>query len=300
MPKPQTAIIPEPGPYALFLVLKVKRPAKDGRPILGEIARRLEQLTPEDRAARLLGSVAIGYDFWKKAGLGNRPKYLRPFRPIGSGKRKAPATHGDLLVHLVSKRHDLNFRLASEIVAGGRISVMTEIHGFRYLDARDLTGFIDGTENPKGSRERSEAALVGDEDPHFSGGSYVFTQKYIHNLEAWGKLSQKAQERIIGRTKPASIELKGKPATAHISRVVIEENGEELEIVRHSFPYGTTTEAGLFFIAYTKNPSIPEKMLSRMMGVSGDGQHDHLMDFTRPDTGGNFFAPSLNWLHSHV
>ena len=84
--------------------------------------------------------------------------------------------------------------------------------------------------------------------------------------------------------------------TAHISRVVIREKGEELEIVRHSFPYGTTSEAGLFFIAYNKNMDTFEKMLRRMMGTSGDGLHDQLMDFTRAVSGATFFAPSLKTL----
>ncbi len=88
------------------------------------------------------------------------------------------------------------------------------------------------------------------------------------------------------------------PSTAHISRVVIEEDGEELEIVRHSFPYGITSESGLFFIAYTKSTDIPEKMLNRMMGTTGDGLHDHLMNYTQAVTGAMFFAPSLNTLKS--
>ncbi len=78
----------------------------------------------------------------------------------------------------------------------------------------------------------------------------------------------------------------------------MEENGNELEIVRHSFPYGTTSESGLFFIAYTKNTEIPEKMLSRMMRTTGDGLHNHLMNYTQAVTGAMFFAPSLNTLKS--
>ncbi len=91
---------------------------------------------------------------------------------------------------------------------------------------------------------------------------------------------------------------RAKPPTAHISRAVIEEDGEELEIVRHSFPYETTSESGLFFIAYAKDLSIPHKMLSRMMGTSGDSFHDRLMDFSRAVSGANFFAPSLKVLRS--
>ena len=80
--------------------------------------------------------------------------------------------------------------------------------------------------------------------------------------------------------------------------MVIEEKGEELQIVRHSFPYGTVSESGLFFIAYCRNLSIPEKMLSRMMGTAGDGTHDHLMDYSQAVSGATFFAPSLAMLRS--
>jgi len=106
--------------------------------------------------------------------------------------------------------------------------------------------------------------------------------------------------KVIGRRKPDSKELsdRAKPPMAHISRVVIEEHGEELEIVRHSFPYGTVSESGLFFIAYTKTLATPEKMLSRMMGTTGDGLHDHLMDYTQAVSGVTFFAPSLEVLKS--
>ena len=109
-----------------------------------------------------------------------------------------------------------------------------------------------------------------------------------------------ARTRKGGRRKKDSKELsdKLKPPTAHISRVVMEENGKELEIVRHSFPYGTVSESGLFFIAYTKNLDIPERMLSSMYGTAGDGLHDRLMDFTRAVSGATFFAPSLPVLKS--
>jgi deferrochelatase/peroxidase EfeB len=92
------------------------------------------------------------------------------------------------------------------------------------------------------------------------------------------------------------------PAVAKVAvgvpSLVNEENGEELEIVRHSFPYGTVSESGPFFIAYTKTLDTPEKMLSRMMGTTGDGLHDHLMDYTQAVSGATFFAPSLEVLKS--
>lgn len=214
--------------------------------------------------------------------------------------RKAPNTNGDLLFHIISKRPDLNFELARRLMTelGETVEVMDDVTGFRYLDSRDLTGFI-GTQNPKG-QARAAVALIGTEDPDFADGSYVFTQRYVHDLKKWATISIKEQEGAIGRRKRDSKELsdKVKPPTAHLSRGVIEEHGEELQIVRHSLPYGTVAEAGLFFIAYTKDLGIPEKTLSRMIGTTGDGLHDHLLEFTRAVSGATFFAPSLNVLRA--
>ncbi len=302
MAQPQPGIIPAPSPCALFLILRVHEPAVNG-PAVAKVAAQVPTLVKKvgasDRRAKLLCTVGFGSEFWDVVSPGRRPASLRPFKAIEASGRSAPSTGGDLLFHIISRRHDLNFELAvrTRNLLGGTVEVMDEVHGFRYLDSRDLTGFIDGTENPKGS-ERAPAALISDEDPDFAGGSYVFTQRYVHNLKHWASIPQKEQEKVIGRRKPDSKELsdRAKPPTAHISRVVIEENGEELQIVRHSFPYGTVSESGLFFIAYSKSPDIPEKMLSRMMGTSDDGLHDHLMDYTQAVSGATFFAPSLNAL----
>lgn len=304
MSEPQTAIIPEPSENALFLVLRMRQAADQLPSIartLAQTPRTTEKLAATDRRAKLVSAVGIGSDFWDVLSPGSRPAGLRPFKPLAAEGRSAPATGGDLLFHIISRRHDLNFELALRLMRdlGDAAEVMEEVHGFRYLDARDLTGFIDGTENPKG-KARAEVALIGAENREFAGGSYVFTQRYVHNLAQWSKLETNDQERIIGRRKRDSKELSAtaKPPTAHISRVTIEEDGKELKIVRHSFPYGTVSEAGLFFIAYCRTLDIPERMLNRMMGAAGDGLHDRLMEFTTPVSGANFFAPSLNLLRS--
>ena len=302
MPEPQGVILPEPSENAIFMVLRVRDAAGSAQPVAKIVARTpalTARLAALDRRAKLVSAVGIGSDFWDVLSPGRRPAGLRPFAPVSANGRGAPSTGGDLLFHIVSKRHDLNFELAlklrDEFVE--MVEVMDEVHGFRYLDGRDLTGFIDGTENPKG-KERAEVALVGEEDREFAGGSYVVTQRYVHDLKKWSVLSAKDQERTIGRRKRDSQDLsaKAKPPTAHISRVTIEEDGKELKIVRHSFPYGTVSEAGLFFIAYCRTLDIPQRMLERMIGAGGDSLHDHLMDFTRAISGATFFAPSLRML----
>lgn len=303
MPQPQAGIVPDPSPNALFLVLRVRNAATNGKAV-AKIAASIPALTAKvseiDPRAKLVCTVSFGAQFWDVLSPQKRPTGLRPFTAIKNGSLNAPSTGGDILLHILSKRHDLNFELATQIRSqlGDMVEVIDEVHGFQYLDSRDLTGFIDGTENPKGTKDRTGVALIGKEDAAFAGGSYVFTQRYVHNLKKWATVPLQEQEGAVGRKKKDSKELsdKVKPPTAHISRVVMEENGEELEIVRHSFPYGTVSESGLFFIAYTKDLTIPEKMLRRMLGTAGDKLHDHLMDFTQAVTGATFFAPSLEVL----
>ncbi len=304
MAQPQTGIIAEPTEHARFVVVRVPEHAESRSQVARVLARVpaiTEKVGAVDRRAKLVCTVGVGPEFFSILSPHRRPKGLRPFKALEIDGRTAPHTGGDLLFHIISKRSDLNFELALRVMRelGDTVEATDDVTGFRYLDSRDLTGFIDGTENPKG-RARAAAALIGDEDPLFAGGSYVFTQRYVHDLRKWAGLALKEQEEAIGRRKRDSKELsdKVKPPTAHISRVVIEEGGEELEIVRHSFPYGTVSEAGLFFIAYTKDLTITERMLGRMMGTAGDGLHDHLMDFTRAVSGATFFAPSLQVLRS--
>lgn len=304
MPQPQSGIIPEPSPHAQFLIWRVSDAGASGREvarIAAGIPALINKVDALDRRAKLVCNISFGPEFWDVISPNKRPVGLRQFKALSAGGRTAPKTGGDLLCHILSKRPDLNFELAQRIAVqlGDRVEVMNEVHGFRYLDGRDLTGFIDGTENPKG-KARAAVALIGAEDRAFAGGSFVFTQRYVHNLKKWVEVPQAAQEGVIGRRKKDSKELSDlvKPASAHIARVVIEEDGEELEIVRHSFPYGTVSEAGLFFLAYTKTLDTTEKMLSRMMGTSGDGRYDHLMNFTQAVSGATFFAPSLAVLKS--
>jgi porphyrinogen peroxidase len=304
MPSCQSGILPEPQSSALFLILR----ARDRAASAGTLARAAaglpalaKHIGALDGKAKLVSVVSFGPELWDAISPGARPAKLRAFRAVTANGRSAPATGGDLLLHVISKRPDLNLELARRFRAplGDAVEVCDEVHAFRYLDSRDLTGFIDGTENPKG-KQRAEVALIGREDKAFAGGSYVYTQRYVHDLTRWETLSDKEQEGIVGRRKRDSVELSDakKPATAHIARAVIEENGAELEVVRHSLPYGTVSEAGLFFICYTRDLRIPDLMLSRMMGSTGDGLHDRLMEFSRAVSGANFFAPSLATLRA--
>jgi putative iron-dependent peroxidase len=196
---------------------------------------------------------------------------------------------------------DICFELVTQIMERLREAVTTvdEVQGFRYFEDRDVIGFVDGTENPRGNAAL-EAALVGDEDAAFAGGSYVIVQKYLHNMQAWNALSTEAQELIIGRRKLSDIELEDavKPVSAHNALTVIEENGKELKILRDNMPFGRPgyDEFGTYFIGYCRTPRITEIMLENMFVGRPPGNYDRLLDFSRAVTGSLFFVPSATFL----
>jgi len=175
------------------------------------------------------------------------------------------------------------------------VDIVDETYGYRFMDARDMTDFIDGTENPEGG-QRTEVAIIPEGE--FAGGSYVMAQRFIHDLPAWNRLSISAQEKVIGRTKPDSIELSDVPAASHVGRVDIKQEGKGLKIVRHSLPYGSVSgDHGLLFLAYCKTMHNIKTMLESMYGET-DGQTDQMLRFTKAVTGAYFFAPSSEILQA--
>jgi putative iron-dependent peroxidase len=196
---------------------------------------------------------------------------------------------------------DLCFELATQIMERitDSASPVDEVHGFRYFDDRDLLGFVDGTENPNG-QAAVEAALVGEEDAAFAGGSYVIVQKYLHDLGGWNALATEAQELIIGRKKLSDVELDDatKPTSAHSALTTIVENGREIKILRDNMPFGRAShgEFGTYFIGYSRSPVTIEQMLENMFVGRPPGNYDRLLDFSRAVTGNLFFVPTATFL----
>ena len=240
--------------------------------------------------------VGFGPTLWRWLEPDAAPDNLQPFQPIEGDGRRAPATQHDIWVWTHGTGEDIELDVARGITycLSPVAELVAEQPCFVYLDSRDLTGFIDGTENPP-IESAHDVAIVPDMEKG-AGGSFVLAQKWVHDLGKFHALAQEEQEAVIGRTKPDSIERDDKPPTAHISRVVIEEDGEELEIYRRSTPYGVVGELGLYFLAFSADPTRFTKMMARMFGTSGDGEHDHLTDFTTPVSGAHYFAPSLDAL----
>src|SRR5262249_33863262 len=159
-------------------------------------------------------------------------------------------------------------------------------------------GFVDGTENPEGASALA-AALIGDEDPAFAGGSYVVVQKYLHDLDAWDALPTEQQELAIGRTKLSDLELPDdvEPPNSHVAlNTIVDEDGEERQIVSLNMPFGSVAEPefGTYFIGYARDPGVIEEMLTNMFVGKPPGNHDRILDFSRAVTGALFFVPTAD------
>ncbi|OJU29792.1 MAG: peroxidase [Nitrobacter sp. 62-13] len=259
-----------------------------------------------DLPARLSCIVGIGRAFWDRLHFDQRPQELRPFARIEGAAHVAPSTPGDLLFHIRSERPDLCFefeRILLDNLSDG-VTVVDEVSGFRYFDARDLLGFVDGTANPTGLALPA-SALVGDEDPNFAGGSYVVVQKYLHDLSAWGRIPTPLQEEIIGRTKIDNIEIDDDdaPRKSHKSlTTIVDAEGNEYDILRDNMPFGRPgqREFGTYFIGYCRYLWVIEKMLQRMYVGDPPGHYDRLLDVSTPHTGTTFFAPARPTLQTLV
>ena len=289
---------------AIFLVATLN-PGPENRATLrsfcGDLAALVRAVEFRDLEASLSCVVGFGSDAWDRLFGLPRPAELHAFREIRSGSRHAVSTPGDFLFHIRAKRMDLCFELATQIMArlGNAVSPVDEVHGFRYFDERDLLGFVDGTENPRGAAV-ADAVLIRDEDAAFVAGSYVIVQKYLHDMNAWNALTTEAQERIIGRTKLSDIELDDsvKPTSAHNALTTIVEDGKEVKILRDNMPFGRPAhgEFGTYFIGYSRSPRTIEQMLENMFIGRPPGNYDRLLDFSRAVTGNLFFVPSATFL----
>ncbi|MGX5819847.1 Dyp-type peroxidase [Chitinophaga lutea] len=251
---------------------------------------------PDAKASCVIG---IGYEAWTTLDLPKPlPKELKHFEAIKGEKHTAISTPADLHFHIRADKKSLAFDM-SAVISGllKDVAVCTEeVHGFRYWDSRSILGFVDGTENPHGA-DRTYFAVVDGQDPVYKGGSYLFVQKYIHDLNAWKALPVAEQEKVIGRSRDNDIEMPDdiKPKNAHIALANV---GDDFKIVRDNMPFGnvSTNEMGTYFICYASTFSTVEKMLTNMFIGNPPGNYDRILDFSTPKTGSLFFAPSLDML----
>lgn len=295
----QAGICAEPNLHAYYLMFNILPSGFSVVPdALAQVPVLWQSLAQTYPDAAFSGLVAIGHSAWDELYPNARPRELTAFPAQAVGQRLAPETPFDLFFQLRADRLDVAYIAVQKVMAllAGLVELKDERQGFRYLEMRDMTGFVDGTENPQGE-DRAQVALV--QAGQFAEGSYIHVQHYRHRLARWQKLAIQAQEDIYGRTKPDNIEYQSadKAPTAHTKRTSLKDDaGNSMEILRQSLPWGTASAQGLVFISCCNTPTHFTRMLESMFVPDEQGHFDHLTLFTQAETGAAFFAPSQEWL----
>jgi len=304
MAREQFGICAEPSLHGYYLLFNALDDKNDYlRQALSQLPALFEKYSERFSEANLTGVIAIGANYWDEFYSLSRPKELMAFTAMECDDRVAPADSYDLYIEIRGDRADVNHIVSTKVCQflGDSVELVEQIRAFRFLDGRDLTGFVDGTENPRGVHRREVALVSKESDSDFDGGSYLHVQRYRHNLSLWNTLEQKTQEDVFGRTKVDNIEYESedKPLTAHVKRANLkDEQGNSLEILRQSMPYGDMKMQGLFFVSYCRSASPFEQILKSMIFGDESGNFDHMLKYTQAETGASFFAPSLNFLES--
>jgi porphyrinogen peroxidase len=274
----QPGILSPVPPAARFVTFGL-RPGGDARGALQRLARR-----PHDP------HTVVGLGAPLLASLGARVPGIRPFP---GDMAQFPATQAALWVVSSHADRSTGFDAGRALAAtlGDGLAVVEEVDAFVYKGGRDLTGFEDGTENPKGD-DAVAAAIIAGQGEGLDGGSFVAVQRWVHDLAAAEAMALAARENAIGRRRESNEEIEDAPPSAHVKRTAQESFEPEAFVVRRSMPYGGIVEHGLYFVAYGESLDRFERQLRRMAGHD-DGIVDGLMAFTRAVTGGYYFCPPL-------
>lgn len=290
------------GKNVSFVVLKLKREnlAADQEAI-AEFADRSQAIERSMmiRAADANLKVSIGFSrtawdyLFPNAAV---PKQLETYTTLTGPEYSMPASEGDIFLHVRAGDEAVVYEVVRQFMVFLEpiATVLDETKGFRYFEGRAIIGFIDGTEAPA-EFEAADYALVGEEDPEYINGSYAFAQKWLHDMDFWGKMKTEEQEKAVGRHKFDDLELEDdeKFHNAHNVAAKIEVDSEEQKIVRMNVPFSdpATGKTGTYFIGYSRYWSVTKAMLQQMVDMS-----DFLLTFSTIQSGQLFFIPSRDTL----
>ncbi|OBU12465.1 Dyp-type peroxidase [Morganella psychrotolerans] len=292
----------QPGENAYFLVFNLTENSQTRDKVVtlcNNLSGMLRSMRTRYPALEVSCVMGFGADAWSRlfpdAG---KPRELNTFKEIKGAHFTAVSTPGDIFFHIRALNVSACYELGSVIsqALSGAVTAVDEVHGFRYMDGRAIIGFVDGTENPAFEDERAEYSVIGDEDPAFTGGSYAFVQKYIHDMSAWQNQSTEYQEKVIGRHKFNDVELTDEqkiPGSHNVVTNIQDADGNDLKIVRANMPFSNPAkdEYGTYFIGYARYFSTTRRMLKNMFAGAESGASDELLKFSTAVTGTLFFIP---------
>ena len=303
MTQPQKGVCAEPNLHAQYLLLNVVD--DDTQAIRDKLARTLnlfDHYDNEHYEAMVTGVVAVGIQYWPELYPEASPALLKPFPDMQCEDRCAPSTPCDLFIQIRTDRQDICYALGLAIMNLFRLHVelVDQVHAFRYLDGRDLTGYMLAANNPRGMK-KLEIGIVGDSDETFCGGSFIHVQRYRHDLRRWQSLTERQQEQIMGVTQQHHIESPEANPTSHFVRMAAKDSdGNDVALLNQSMPYGDMQVQGAFFVSCAATSQAFETLLHSRIFGDENGDYDRLLDFTSAETGAAFFAPSINFIRDNA
>jgi len=297
-PQPQISSWTQGKEHSLYLWIHLKPEAnsKACAKAVANLQNLVEEVSPSksaDEEDEVLAGVGFGPNFYHQVAGETLHQYNYAHRKGALGDM--PSTGGDIFVHAKCNQMSKLFELCQRVMAvlpENAVDKAEDTYSFTYKYGRDLSGFVDGTENPADDEHRRAVAT----EPQ-TGGSYVITQKWIHDLPYLGKARDRELEAFVGRSREDSTEIRRKSITSHVARMTGGndfQQAKRFEMVRQSQPWGSVTgDAGLFFIGYAASPANFDFMLDRMVGAGGDGHSDDIMRMTKCVQGSYWYFPGV-------
>ncbi|MEC8926226.1 MAG: Dyp-type peroxidase [Pseudomonadota bacterium] len=300
--KAQSGICDEPNLHGLTLFCHVMTDDVDVmRRKIARIPSIIDELSDRFSEAMLNGFVAIGSEYWDILYPEHRPEGFGSFPELREGHRDAPEQVFDLLINLRSDRYDANYLAARTLNEwlGYDIEIAEHVHSFRYLDGRDLMGFVDAPDNPRGLRRRNVALIDKQQSDLFEHSSYLFVQKFKHDLKRWDYLGIERQEQVLGRDKVTSEKLPEADiiGVTHASKTrLLDKNEQPIPLLRQNMAWGDTREQGMLAMYFTCQPKAVVNWLKQRYQEDDSNQYDPLLDYTQATINSAFFVPSRAFL----
>lgn len=272
---------------------------------LARLPALVQHLSDQFSESNLSAVIAVGAGYWDTLYPTVRPLGLQSFPPLVVDDLEMPASPVDLLLQIRSDRYDVLHLAAQQCfqLLQPYVEVQEQIHAFRYMDGRDLTGFIDEPRAPKGKRKRELALMSDDSDTLFAGGSYLHFQRYRLDLNRWQQLTQSQQELIMGYKKMDGSLLPSAQLSAQshaVSASLQPETNRQLPLLFQNMPYGQLKVQGMLVLGFSADGSSYLQWLKQRMGQSGLQNYDLLLDYIQADCGAAFFAPSINFMEQQA
>lgn len=299
MLQPQKGICAEPNLHAQYLLFNVvDEDSQAVRAKLGRVLEILDYYDKEHYEAMLSGVIAIGSNYWHELYPGPIPVELKPFPDMQCEDRVAPHTPVDLFIQIRADRIDICHAIGLEIMELLRLHVelVEQVSGFRFLDGRDLNGYLYATENPRGMH-RQQVAIINDDRNEFNGGSYLYVQRFRHDLRRWLSLSQRQQEQIMGTTKEHNLPSVECSPSSHCERACLPSTEtSKPDLLKQGMPYGDMLVQGLFSVVCSASSEPFKRMLHSQIYGTADGEYDLWLNYTNAESGSAFFAPSATFM----